>query len=151
MADPKDTKASGWDLTPLTTDAPLNAKNESLSIEAGKAALEADEKNAAGAADLSFFNGTSSEIHIHHANGIIAIPPMKAATVPREIAGPWLKSHVGQAYVDKGLLKTREVGEVDFSSHSDLTPPKSLSIEAATAGSIQATLESRTSEAGNIK
>ena len=137
-AETKDTiKQAAWD---LTAGAPLPG-SETAEIGA----------NIAGAAPLIFFNGTSSEIHIHHADGVIAIGPMKSEPVPREVAAPWLKSQVGQAYVDNGLLKTREATEVDFSSYSDLTPPKTLSVEAATAGNIQATLESRVAEAGAIK
>lgn len=137
-AETKDTiKAAAWD---LSASAPLPGY-EGSNVGA----------NIAGAAPLVFFNGTSSEIHIHHADGVIAIGPMKSEPVPREVAAPWLKSQVGQAYVDNFLLKTREATEVDFSSHSDLTPPSTLSVGAATAGNIQATLESRVAEAGAIK
>ena len=90
-----------------------------------------------------FFNGSSSSIHIFHADGMIAIDPMKSVSIPREIATPWLATPIGQAYVDKGILRTSETDEMSFAATSELTVPASLAVGAAAAGGVVATLEKR--------
>lgn len=117
-----------------------------------KSAAPAAPAVSADLENVTLYNTTSCPIGIMRRDGTVTtLEPFSVVGTkfPRDEFRTWARTKVGQAYMDKRLVTTREGDDIGFSQTSELEKPAELA-NMPTQGSVEAEIVQKPTLDGGV-
>lgn len=113
---------------------------------------KAESAEPAALENVTLFNTTSCPIGIMREDGTVTtLEPFSVigTKIPRDEFRTWARTKVGQAYMDKRLITTREGDDIGFSQTSELEAPADLT-KMPTQGGAEAEIVQKPTLDGGV-